>query len=218
MPANRPLPPLPPRPTQRELPPRPTAQRELPPRPATPAADASAATQLPDGVSRDMIVALARELAAEMARSSRPAPGARPGNDARPARSDSRQSKPDARPMRFVYGAGAVAAMSVMAVGLVQPDFAATADQSNASDPTADPSAVAQVPGDTTVQHITQYVHLQPGETAPPGSTVITANAPTPRVVVTHNVASGQAAAPAAPAARPPAPKPATRQSGKPKP
>ena len=214
MPANRPLPPLPPRPA-RDLPPRPATQRELPPRLATPAADAIAAAQLPDGVSREMIVALAREIATEMARASRPAPGAHPATDARPARSDSRQSKPDARPMRFVYGAGAVAAMSVMAVGLVQPDFAATADQSNASDPTGDPNAVAQVPGGTTVQHVTQYVHLQPGETAPPGAPVIAANAPTPRVVVTHNVASGQAAAPAA---QPPAPRPATRQSGRPKP
>jgi hypothetical protein len=173
-----------------------------------------ATTQLPDGVSREMIVALARELATEMARSSRPTPGVRPGIDARPARSDSRQSKPDPRPMRLVYGAGAVAAMSVMAVGLVQPDSAATADQTAVFDPTSDPSSVAQA-GGPTVQHITEYVHLRPGESAPPGATVIAPNAPTPRVVVTHNAASGQAAPPAL---RPPAPKPATRQSGRPKP
>jgi hypothetical protein len=119
--------------------------------------------------------------------------------------------------MRFVYGAGAVAAMSVMAVGLVQPDFAATADQSGASgSPTADPNAVAQVPAGVTVRHVTQYVHLQPGQTAPPGATVIAADAPTPQVVVTHNQPANPPAA--QPAARPPAPKPATRQSGKPKP
>ncbi len=150
----------------------------------------------------------ARELPA------RPAPVARPLTDARPARSDLRQSKPDARPMRFVYGAGAVAAMSVMAVGLVQPDFAATADQSTSSDPTADPTAVAQSPG-TTIQHVTRYIQLKPGETAPPGARVIAANAPTPRVVVTHNAPSGPAVQPAA---RPPAPKPVTRQSGRPRP
>lgn len=208
MPVNRPLPPLPPRPV-RDLPARPTPASE-----PTPVAEVPGATPLPEGVSRDMIVALARELAAEMARSARPAPAARPLNDARPARSDARQSKPDARPMRFVYGAGAVAAMSVMAVGLVQPDFAATADQSAGSGPTADPNPVAQVPG-TTVQHVTQYIQLKPGQTAPPGATVIAANAPTPRVVVTHNTPSGPAAQPAA---RPPAPKPATRQSGRPRP
>ena len=153
-----------------------------------------------------------------MARSARPAPGARSSPDARSARPDSRQSKPDARPMRFVYGAGAVAAMSVMAVGLVQPDFAATADQPAGSDPTADPNAVAQAPS-TTVRHVTQYIQLKPGQTAPPGAKVIAANAPTPRVVVTHNAPSGPAAQPAAqPAARPPAPKPVTRQSGRPRP
>lgn len=211
MPLNRPLPPLPPRPA-RDLSPRPATPRELPPRSAPLAVDGAAQLQLPDGVSRDMIVALAREIAVEMARSGPPV------KDARPARSDSRQSKPDARPMRFVYGAGAVAAMSVMAVGLVQPDFAATADQTNATDPTSDPNLVAQVLGGT-VQHVTQYVHLQPGQTAPPGATVVAANAPSPRVGVTHAGANGQAAAPAAqPAAQPPAPKPATRQSGRPKP
>jgi len=192
--------------------------------------------ELPPGVSRDVIVALARELAAEMARTGqapvtpttrpeRELPArptrelpARPTPDARPARSDVRPSKPDARPMRFVYGAGAVAAMGVLAVGLVQPDFAATADQTGNSDGAAiDPNAAAQVPGNVAVRHVTQYINLKPGQTAPPGATVIAANAPTPRVVVTHNQPAN---APAArPAARPaaPAPAPRTRQSGKPR-
>jgi hypothetical protein len=182
--------------------------------------------ELPPGVSRDLVVALARELAAEMARSDQatlaptPRPARelppRPASDARPARSDARPSKPDARPMRFVYGAGAVAAMSVMAVGLVQPDFAATADQTgSAGGTTADPNTVAQAPADVAVRHVTQYIHLKPGETAPPGATVIAANAPTPRVVVTHNSVGSQAAS--QPAARQPAPAPRTRQSGKPR-
>jgi hypothetical protein len=200
---------LPPRPV-RDLPPRPV--RDLPPRPVR-EATGPAAVELPEGVSRDLVVALARELAAEMARSNHEA---RPAPNARPARSDARPSKPDARPMRFVYGAGAVAAMSVMAVGLVQPDFAATADQNNVPDATADPNAVAQVPADVAVRHVTQYVHLQPGQTAPPGATVIAADAPTPQVVVTHNQPANPPAA--QPAARPPAPAPRTRQSGKPKP
>ena len=207
MPANRPLPPLPPRPA-RDLPPRPG--RDLPPRPAPGQAPAM---ELPEGVSRDMVVALARAIAAEMARSGQLP---RPNTDARPARSDARQSKPDARPMRFVYGAGAVAAMSVMAVGFVQPDFAATADQSAITDgTTVDPNALAQAPADVALRHVTQYVQLKPGETAPPGATVIAANAPTPRVVVTHSQPANQPAA--QPAARPPAPAPRTRQSGKPR-
>lgn len=209
--------------------------------------------ELPPGVSRDVIVALARELAAEMvlsgqvtkdptpkpvrelpprpardlpprhARELPPRPAralpARPSSDARPARSDARPSKPDPRPMRFVYGAGAVAAMSVMAVGLVQPDFAATADQPASNAPTTDPNAVAPAPADVAVRHVTEYIHLKPGQTAPPGATVIAADAPTPRVVVTHNQPAGGGAS--QPAARPqapaPAPAPRTRQSGKPR-
>ncbi len=215
MPVNRPLPPLPPRPA-RDLPPRPVAD----PQHAPATHDASSAQELPEGVSRDLIVALARQLADEMVRSGQQARLARdlptrPTPVARPARSDARPSKPDARPMRFVYGAGAVAAMSVMAVGLVQPDFAATADQTVSSDvATADPNAIAQAPADVAVRHVTQYIHLQPGQTAPAGATVITANAPTPQVVVTHNRPANQPAA--QPAARP-APAPRTRQSGKPR-
>jgi hypothetical protein len=200
--------------------------------------------ELPPGVSRDVVVALARELAAEMvlsgqvpkdptpkpvrelpprpARELPPRPAgalpARSSSDARPARSQSKPSKPDPRPMRFVYGAGAVAAMSVMAVGLVQPDFAATADQPASPDGTAvDSNAVAQVPADVAVRHVTQYIHLKPGQTAPPGATVITANAPTPRVVVTRSQPANPPAAQPAPRPQAPAPKPATRQSGKPR-
>jgi hypothetical protein len=114
--------------------------------------------------------------------------------------------------MRFVYGAGAVAAMSVMAVGLVQPDFAATADQSGSGN-AGHTSTVAQVPPDVTVRHVTQYIHLKPGQNAPPGATVIAAAAPTPRVVVTHTSPGGPVAQPAP---RPANPKPVTRQSGRP--
>jgi hypothetical protein len=116
--------------------------------------------------------------------------------------------------MRVVYGAGAVAALSVMAVGLVQPDYAATADQATVAGPAADPHAVAQAPASGDVRHVTRYVYLKPGETAPPGATVIAANAPKPRVVVTHNAPANQAAQPAP---RPAPPKPTTRQSGKPR-
>lgn len=96
--------------------------------------------------------------------------------------------RPDPRPMRVVYGAGAVAAVSIMAVGLVQPSWDSSADP-NATDgswqPTDDPNAVAALPsgrgnnlGGSKVRHVTQYVYLKPGQTAPPGATVITASPP----------------------------------------
>ena len=103
--------------------------------------------------------------------------------------------------MRIVYGAGAVAAMSVMAVGLVQPDWTSTADQGPTDNSyAADPNAVAALPNgkaeagptDSTQgkgegaanvkpRHVTRYVYLKPGQTAPPGATVVSATAPPSR-------------------------------------
>ena len=100
--------------------------------------------------------------------------------------------------MRVVYGASAVAAASVIAVGLFQPATApAATDQ-------VDPLAVQSGSGqgaavsnsgapDVVVRHVIKYVHLKPGQTAPPGATVITPNAPAPRVVVTHNAPANAA-------------------------
>lgn len=107
--------------------------------------------------------------------------------------------------MRIVYGAGAVAAMSVMAVGLVQPDWTSTADPGATDESYADdPGAIAALPDgkaeagatDSTqgngegaanvkVRHVTRYVYLRPGQTAPPGATVISATAP-PRTGRNH--------------------------------
>ena len=103
--------------------------------------------------------------------------------------------------MRVVYGAGAVAAVSIMAVGLVQPDWSSNADPSATDEswqPTDDPGAVAALPDGTPqglpdptagtdngggkVRHVIHYVYLKPGQTAPPGATVIAASAPPPRV------------------------------------
>lgn len=117
--------------------------------------------------------------------------------------------------MRVVYGAGAVAVASVMAVGLVQPDFTATADQQATNDPNAadqnqgrdvanagngntnrrnDQSANSGA-ADTQVKHVVKYIHLKPGQTAPPGATVIQPGQPTPKIVVANN--PGPASTPA---------------------
>ena len=91
--------------------------------------------------------------------------------------------KPDPRPMRVVYGAGAVAAVSVMAVGLIQPDFAATADQQPSTDLTSADQGRAdaadagsrkgngQTDSDASqrtaeqVRHVIKYMQLKPGQT-----------------------------------------------------
>jgi hypothetical protein len=111
------------------------------------------------------------------------------------------RKRPDPRPMRLAYGAGALAALSVMSVGLVHFSSAPAATEVTASDaPLADPPQIE-------VRHVIRYIHLKSGEVAPPGATVITPKAPAPQVVVTHVAA--------------PAPKPrrvvvVTRQSGHP--
>lgn len=127
--------------------------------------------------------------------------------------------------MRVVYGASAVAVAGVITAGLFQPVTTPAA-----ADPTTDPLAVqggigsgvadlSAPAGDVVVKHVIKYVHLKPGQTAPPGATVITPDAPAPRVVVTHNAPANQPAP--RPAARQAAPKPTpapvkTRTSGHP--
>jgi hypothetical protein len=88
--------------------------------------------------------------------------------------------------MRVVYGAGAIAAMSAMTVGLVQPDFSSLTDDTA---PAADEQAAAAEPGNgngngdgngrrarqTGGRRVIRYVFLQPGADAPDGARVITA-------------------------------------------
>lgn len=204
---------------------------------------------------------------ADIPRASRPREGiehrpvpARSGGG--PARRPT--NRPDPRPMRVVYGAGAVTAMSIMAVGLVQPNWTSTADSGPTDDsfnPTDDPGAIAVLPDGTDpgqpdptgtsasgrggkVRHVIRYIYLKPGQTAPPGATVISASAPPPRVVGNHPSNPDPTATPRphsgggntggggggvsttprptqGPAATPrptprPTPKPTTRQSGHP--
>jgi hypothetical protein len=117
--------------------------------------------------------------------------------------------------MRVVYGAGAVAAVSMMAAGLVQPDWSSTADPIATDDiwqPTDGP-AIGALPGtakggqaDPTagkdrspggrVRHVTRYVYLKPGQTAPPGATVISPTAPPSRVPHNHPASPAPTATP----------------------
>jgi len=103
--------------------------------------------------------------------------------------------------MRLGLGAGAIAALSIMAAGLIRFPVA---------DPPVDAQdqQVAQVAvrrPERTEKRV-RYVQLTPGQKAPKGATVIDATAPTPRIVVR----TVQVQAPAARV------KPAkTRQSGR---
>ena len=82
-----------------------------------------------------------------------------------------RKAKPDPRPARLGIGAGAIAALSVMTVGLVRVP---TADEVVLPDPTPEP--IAAVPREVRVEHRIRYVHLKRGQKAPAGATVIQAD------------------------------------------
>jgi hypothetical protein len=95
------------------------------------------------------------------------------------------RARPDARPMRLTLGAGGLAALSALAATIVapiQPSPPVTADLPQpTTDPQATPTGTEQV----------RYVQLSPGQTAPPGATVIRAGSSQMTVVVTIPPKSG---------------------------
>lgn len=109
------------------------------------------------------------------------------------------KAKPDARPMRMALGAGAIATLSALTTAIVlppKPALTQTLQQPAVQQPlqpaTAGPLATQ---GTVQVQRPIRYVQLQPGQTAPPGATVIPATAPTPITVVVNVPAPAQKAA-----------------------
>lgn len=133
--------------------------------------------------------------------SARTVPAPRPSAQ-RPTPATPKQ-RPDPRPMRLVLGAGTIAAVSIMAAGLVR--FPAPAADAIAAD-VATVETLATARPEVIVQHRTVYVQLKRGQHAPRGAKVIAGAVPTPRVVVTRI------------AARPATPRRAvvkTRQSGR---
>jgi hypothetical protein len=138
---------------------------------------------------------------------------------ARPAAAHPAKAKADARPMRLALGAGGLAALSALAAAIVLPPRpATTAPLAQVPRPTNEPVTAAPTGTPVQLQRPIRYVQLKPGESAPPGATVIPATAPTPItmiVTVPAPAAPKQAGAPAPPpAANPPAPV-TTTQSGK---
>jgi len=95
------------------------------------------------------------------------------------------RQRPDPRPMRLALGMAGLAALSAMATAILAPP-APTVAEGTAT--TAGDAADPLPPASVRVRHVTRYVQLQPGQTAPPSSTVLAtpkpAPTPTPKVVV----------------------------------
>lgn len=89
------------------------------------------------------------------------------------------KARPDARPMRLALSAGGIATMSALAAAIVLPPRPATQASGAVQQPAASADPLAN-PTAAQVQRPIQYVQLSPGQTAPPGATVIAASAPTP--------------------------------------
>jgi hypothetical protein len=167
---------LPPRPPRRSV----TEGRPLPARDTSSAGTAAAATATPSATPS--LFAAPTAPAASVASVAAPVAATPTPHVVATA------ARPDPRPMRLVYGAGAVAALSVMTVGLVQPTFNGTAAESagEAADPVTEVAASFAAPGrngpTVQVRHVIRYVQLRPGERAPRGARVIGAERSNSRV------------------------------------
>jgi hypothetical protein len=78
--------------------------------------------------------------------------------------------------MRTLIGLTSLAAMSAIATAIVSPPSGSDAATTTTVQTVVVPAA--------SVQHVTRYVQLQPGQTAPPSAVVKAAPAATPRIVV----------------------------------
>ena len=101
------------------------------------------------------------------------APSARPRPEARP--------RPDPNPMRLMAGFVGLASLSAIATGLL-PSLTSGVPAGATSG--AVQTTIAADAGSLPVRHVTRYVQLKPGQTAPPQASVVAAPRPTPRVVV----------------------------------
>jgi hypothetical protein len=106
-------------------------------------------------------------------RGARPAPLAAPRTAPVPSR-----PRPDPNPVRLMVGFVGLASASAIAVGLL-PSVLPPA----AADP-ASASTVMVAAATLPAKHVTRYVQLKPGQTAPPQAAVVAAPKPTPRVVI----------------------------------
>ncbi len=110
-------------------------------------------------------------------------PGPRPARPSLEARTP--RARPDPNPVRLLIAFAGIASASAIATAML-PSVVPVGSTTNAA---VIDSAVQPQP---SVRHVTQYVTLAPGQTAPPNAPVVVQPTPTPRVhVVTQTRQSG---------------------------
>jgi hypothetical protein len=90
------------------------------------------------------------------------------------------KARPDPGPMRLTLAMTGFVAATAMATAIIRPPAPAPAAT---PDPVPQPTDAPTQPP-LVIRRVTQYVQLKPGETAPPGATVVQKPAASPRVVV----------------------------------
>lgn len=96
-----------------------------------------------------------------------------------------KKPRPDPGPLRIALGLTGVAAASALVSAFLAPSVGRSAGTGATITET-----VVGAPN-PIVQHITRYVQLAPGETAPPQAVIQQAPAPKPRVVIVTTKQSG---------------------------
>jgi hypothetical protein len=102
----------------------------------------------------------------------------------RPATPRRPVARPDARPMRAILGFTGIAAASAIATAIVRPPAAYLGQPAAVIVGVADQAAAP-------ARHVTRYIQLLPGQTAPPNAAVQAIPQPTPRVVIVTTHQSG---------------------------
>lgn len=85
--------------------------------------------------------------------------------------------RPDPNPLRLMVGFVGLASLSAIATGLLPSVAPANAGAPGTATTIADAAPIS-------VKHVTRYVQLKPGQTAPPQAAIVAAPKPTPRIVV----------------------------------
>lgn len=107
------------------------------------------------------------------------------------------KARPDARPMRLALGAGGLAAFSALAAAIVMPPRPVTQAPAVVPQQQQQTGTTSATGTPLQLERPIRYVQLSPGETAPPGASVIPATAATPITMVVTVPAPAQKQAPA---------------------